>query len=256
VTATDPAAAVVNTLPARPTNTPTQTFTPSPPPTRTPTNTPTASSTPLPTFTPLPPEGVRGVESLLTLAGEQDEPTWALEQFSLAEDGVSWRLGFGSSTGTEGGVITVALPAAALETRYGNNAASRIISMEADVLLQTYNPALLIDGGVYFGILLQDAADATQNAGLRIDLADVGVINIGQVENSANSVVLQRSLGEVRLRLRLDYNPDSGALTTYINGEPIGLPLTFTAPTGVLPALFVRDGGVVVYVSSWTVALR
>jgi serine/threonine protein kinase len=251
-------ATVINTLPPRPTDPP-PSITPTSPPTvtvtRTPTNTPQPTETPIPSATPLPPEGVRGVQSLLALLPEVGEPAWTLEQFGLAEDGVSWRLGSGTPTG--GAIIAVQAPAPLIETRFGNNASGRIISVEADLLLQTYNPTLLLDEtGVFFGLLLQNAGNANESAGLQIDLADAGVVNIGQVADGANSVVTQRSLGEVRLRLRLDRNIDSGVVTTFVNGEPVGLPLTFNAPVGVLPVLYVRDGGVIVYISSWTVALR
>lgn len=253
----------VNTLPPRPTNTPGPTATPTPiTPTATglPTNTPTATDTRPPTLTatpsttPLPPQGVQGVQSLLTLVGGLENAPWTVEQFGAVQEGAAWRLGVGGMTG--GATIVIPLARDILDARFGNSAAQRIISMEADMRLETYNPPLLIDDLVYFGIMLQSVGSPAESAGVQINLAGTGVVNIGQRVGDVNAVIGQRSLGDVRLRLRLDYNPETGAVTTFVNGEPIGLPLTLEAPLGVQPALFVKDGGVIVYVSSWTVALR
>jgi hypothetical protein len=255
--------AVVNTLPPRPSDTPGPTPTPTPiTPTATglPTNTPTATqtrpptNTPTPTQTPLPPQGVQGVHNLLTLAAEMDAPSWSVEQFAPVQGGAAWRLGVG--TATSGSVIIVPLPASLLNTRFGNNAAQRLISMEAEMTLETYNPPLLMDDLVYFGVMLQNAGSPEESAGVQINLAGTGVVNIGQRVGNVSAVISQRSLGSVRVRLRLDYNPETGAVTTFVNGEPLGLPLTLSAPVGIQPALFVKDGGVIVYVSSWTAALR
>jgi hypothetical protein len=253
-------APLVNPLPTRPTATPTVTQTPSATPTptasqtRTPTSTATASITPTASNTPLPPEGIRGVQNVLTLLPLADDPAWTSEQFGLAEDTVSWRLG--SGTEPTGSILTIALPADVIDTALGNNAPARIISMEADVRLITYNPSLQLSDGVFFGLAFQDVGNPLEQAGVQINLVEGGVVNIGQVVDGVNSVVSQRSLGEVRLRLRIDRNPDSGVLTTFVNGEPVGLPITQDTPQGVLPVLFVNDGGVIVYVSSWTIVLR
>ncbi|MDX2136877.1 MAG: hypothetical protein SF123_02190, partial [Chloroflexota bacterium] len=253
-------APLVNPLPTRPTDTPTITQTPSATPTptasqtRTPTSTATASVTPTASQTPLPAEGIRGVQNVLTLLPLVDDPAWTSEQFGLAEDGVSWRLGSGAAP--TGNILNVALPGDAIDTALGNNAPARIISMEADVRLITYNPSLQLSDGVFFGLAFQDVGNPLEQAGVQINLVEGGVVNIGQVVDGVNSVVSQRSLGEVRLRLRIDRNPDSGVLTTFVNGEPVGLPITQTTPQGVLPVLFVNDGGVIVYVGSWTIVLR
>ncbi len=256
-TVTPTVGSVLNTLPARPTDPPTITMTPSlspipPTSTATPTRPPTA--TPTPSSTPLPPEGVRGVQSVLALLPLLDAPTWTVEQFGRAEDGVSWRLGNGTATGGE--VIRIPMSADVLNDAYGNNAPARLISMEVELQLVTYNPALLLEDAVFFGALLENAGNPTEAAGLQLNLVDLGVVNIGQILDGANTVISQRSLGEVRVRIRLDRNPDSGIVTTYINGEPVGLPLELNAPQGMLPVLYVKDGGVIVYVRSWTVALR
>lgn len=255
--------ALVNTLPARPTDLPSATPTATPiTPTATglPTDTPTAtlthtpSVTPTPTVTPLPPQGVQGVQNLLAMVDDLEAAGWTVEQFGALQEGAVWRLGAGSATGVD--PILIALVPELLEARYGNNAATRIISVEADLRLETYNPALLLDDEVYFGLMYQNAADPVETAGVQINLVNPGVVNIGQRIGDINAVISQRSLGDVRVRLRLDHNPETGAVTTFVNGEPVGLPLTLAAPEGVIPTLFVKDGGVVVYLSSWTLALR
>jgi hypothetical protein len=254
LTATPTLASLISTLPPRPTDTPTITLTPSvtPTATTTPTGIPTATATP--SNTPLPPEGVRGVQNILALLPSLPAQSWTVEQFGRAEDGNAWRLGNGTAVG--GDDIRIALPAQVLNTIYGNNAPARVISVEADLQLITYNPALLLENGIYFGLLLQDVENPTESAGLQINLVDLGVVNIGQVSGGSNSVITQRSLGAIRLRLRLDRNPDNGVVTTYVNGEPVGLPLTLRASQGILPMLYVRNGGVIVYAQSWTMALR
>lgn len=252
--ATSTVASIVSTLPPRP---PTITFTPSIssiPPTATPSATRPPTATPTPSGTPLPPEGVRGVQNVLSLLPTLSSLDWTAEQFTRAEDGVAWRLG--SGTPTDGDIIRIALPGETMNAAYGNNAPARLISMEAELQLVTYNPALLLEDEVYLGVLLENVGNPTESAGLQINLVDLGVVNIGQVTNVTNTVISQRSLGEVRLRLRLDRNPESGIITTFVNGEPVGLPLELNAPQGMLPVLFVKDGGVIVYVQSWTIALR
>jgi hypothetical protein len=262
-TETPPPPPVLATIPPRSTETPgpsetptpiTPTTTGTPTLTRTPSITPTATATSTPSATPLPAEGVRGVQSLLQLASTLEAPGWTVEQFAPIQEGAFWRLGTGGATGGETLILT--LPPELLDAQFGNRAASRIISMEADVRLETYNPALLIDDQVYFGIMLQNAGNPVESAGVQINLVQQGVVNIGQRVGDINAVISQRSLGDIRVRLRLDRNPDTGAITTFVNGEPVGLPLTLPAPLGVIPALLVKDGGVIVYVSSWTIALR
>ncbi|MCC6613707.1 MAG: hypothetical protein IT320_09535 [Anaerolineae bacterium] len=249
--------ALINTLPAAATNPPsaTPTETPvTPSGTPTPTLTHTPSATPTPSITPLPPQGVQGVQNLLTMLSGMETADWSVEQFGPLQEGAVWRLGAGGPTGSD--PIVIPLTPDLLEEKYGNEASRRIISVEADLQLESYNPALLLDDEVYFGLVYQDAADPIQTAGVQINLVRTGVVNVGQRVGDINAVISQRSLGDVRVRLRLDRNPETGAVTTFINGEPVGLPLPLDAPEGVIPALYVKDGGVIVYLSSWTVALR
>ncbi len=46
-------------------------------------------------------------------------------------------------------------------------------------------------------------------------------------------------------------------VTTYYNGEQLGQPVLFIPPDEpVVPVLFVRNGGIIVSVSEWTVTLE
>ncbi|NWF69460.1 MAG: hypothetical protein HXY40_10265 [Chloroflexi bacterium] len=262
-----PRIATVTALPPAAT-TPAPTVTPAPPTaTLTPTLTYTPSITPTPTNTPtptLPPQGLQGEQDVLALLNTLPAAAlpWDAALFSLALDNDGsryWRLGRGELAD---GVILLALPAALLETYYGNNAATRIRRMEIELSLATYNPALTIDNEVFFGALLQNAADSTQVAGLEVQLVQDGVVNLGlrsALFDAPDSlrIVSQRAVGSVILRVRLERDPISGAVLVIVNGdqlsaEPIALS---SAQDAILPAIFVNDGGVIIYITRWTITL-
>ncbi len=239
---------------ATPSESPTQTLTSTATITPTPTNTATPTATSTPT---LPPQGIQGSQDMFTLFDRVDEATypWSAEQFSVGTDGNFWRLGIGAET--PGDTIFLSLPAEFLETYYGNNAASRISRVEATLTLQSYNPPLLLDNEVYFGILLQDAANPANSAGAQISLVQAGVINLAQHTGDTTRTVSQRAVGAVTARLRLDRDATTGNVTVYFNNEQIGQPLTLVAGNAaVLPVLFVKDGGVIINVTDWSVSLR
>jgi serine/threonine protein kinase len=238
-----------------PTETPTPTFTPSPTETASPT--PTASDTPTRTPTPtptLPPQGLQGRQDLLALFSSRvrDYP-WDSEQFSLGTDGTFWRLGVGGETG--GDTITIALPAGMLELYYGNNAASRITRVEATLTLTTFNPPLVLDDEVFFGLMLQDASDSANTAGVQIRLVQPGVISLGQRIDSEVQAIGQRAVNAAAGRLRLERDPASGTVIAFFNDEQLGQPIQLGA-ANVVPALFVKDGGVIVSVTNWLITLR
>ena len=253
------------------TDTPTATETAIPPsetpaisPTPLPTDTPRASATPsdtptrtaTPTAT-LPPAGVQGRQDLLALLnqmGQTDYP-WAAEDFSVGTDGSYWRLGIGSPS--EGDIIYVGLPPEMLESVYGNHAATRIRRVEVTLSLTTFNPPLLLDQAVFFGALLQDAENPQNSAGLQIQLVQNGVINLAQRVGSDVQTLSQRSVNAVIVRIRLERDPDSGAVSMFFNDEQIGQPvLLASADAPLIPMLFVKDGGVIVSVTDWQVNLR
>jgi serine/threonine protein kinase len=242
-------------IPVLPTDSPTLTNT------STPTDRPTASPTPsdMPTRTPtstptLPPQGLQGRQDLLTLFNTRvtDYP-WNSEQFSLGTDGTFWRLGVGGETG--GDTITIAPPAEMLELYYGNNAASRITRVEATLTLTTFNPPLVIDNEVFFGLVFQDVNDPANIAGLQIRLVEPGVIGLDQRIGSTVQAIGQRTVNAAAGRVRLERDLSSGAVVVFFNDEQLGQPIQFNAGN-VVPALFVKDGGVIVSVTNWLITLR
>ncbi|MBZ0278109.1 MAG: hypothetical protein K8I60_18325, partial [Anaerolineae bacterium] len=245
-----PTATATNT----PTNTPTATATDTPTITPTPTATSTATSTPTAT---LPPGGLQGSQDLLALFNQLPSYPWDSNTFSLVQaiDVSYWRLG--SSPGSEGDEVLITLPADLLETYFGGNAASRIRRMEVEMTLTSHLPALLAANQVYFGAMLQNAANPDQAAGMNIQLVQPGIINIGQRNGTDTTTISQRSVNIPGARIRLERDPANGNITMFFNGEQIGQAVSFTnAGQPVLPVLYVRGGGVIVSVTSWSVTLR
>jgi hypothetical protein len=88
-------------------------------------------------------------------------------------------------------------------------------------------------------------------------LVQPGVVNLGLRSGDEVQVISQRSVNAVIVRVRLERDEANGAITVYFNGEQIGDPLPFVGPEApILPVLFVKEGGVIVSVSEWTVTLR
>jgi hypothetical protein len=242
------------TEPPRATSTPTITTTPEP--TDTATNTPTFTATFTPTATPtatLPPQGLQGEQNLLAVLNRMTEYPWDSEEFSSA--GNFWRLGIGEDIGED--TILVTLPVDLLETYFGNNAATRIRRVEAEITLTTFNPSLLATNEVFFGAMLQSGNNLDQTVGMHVQQVQPGIINLGLREGDEVQVISQRSVNAPVVRVRLDRNPDDGSISVFFNGEPLGEALPFVGPEApILPALFVKSGGVIVSVSEWTMTLR
>lgn len=238
-----------------PTETATATLTPSP--TSTPTNTPTATLTLTPT---LPPDGLQGDQDVIALLNrlEPDEQTWDSEQFSLSNDGTFWRLGTGAET--PGEEIQIGLSEDVLEKYYGNNATSRLRRTEARISLLTKDP-LLPDDEVYFGVMLVPANPSESpeftDLGVYIQVVNLNAINVYQRYNGELEFISQRSVNSVLGRLRVDRDPTTGLMSIYFNGDRIADPIQLAdREMALLPVLFVKDGGVVTSVTSWTVNLR
>jgi hypothetical protein len=244
------------TEPPRATSTPTVTDTDAP--TATPSSTPTPSATYTPTATPtptLPPQGLQGEQSLLGIFGRLTEFPWDSDQFSPGGDGTFWRLGVGEES--SGDMITVTLPADLLETYFGNNAATRIRRVEAEVALTTFNPSLLATNEVFFGVVLANAANPAETVGLHVQAVQPGVIDLGLRTGEDVQIISRESVNTVIVRVRLDRDPESGAITVFYNGQPLGDPVSFVgAEAMILPSLYVKNGGVIVSVTNWTVTLR
>ncbi len=268
---TTAAPVVLATVPVRGTETVTPTSTPSntPPPSATPTLTPTLtwtpsatwtpSSTPPPTNTPMPTVpagGLHGEQNLLRLVNGAAFPTWRTDAFVSGQDGDYWRLGIGSEV-PDASVIEIALPPPLLESIYGADAASRIISIDAELELITFNPPLLIDNQVYFGLMLEPVSDPTQAVGAQIQVPEAGVFNIGQRTGSNVTTNMQRSVGAQVARIRLVRDLSANTIAVFVNNEQVGTTLSFVSgETQVMPVLYIREGGVIVHVNSWRLTLR
>jgi serine/threonine protein kinase len=247
------------------TETPTATHTETPTETATLTETPTATNTATETYTPtltytpsntptatLPPEGIQGSQDVLTLFNSAlDEPFWNESTFIL-QDG-AWRLGVG--TETDGETIYFFPPKEILDSTYGNDAPSRITRIEADLTLRTFNPAVVSNEEVYFGIMFQSTNDGN-NAGIQIQAVQPSVINLALVENNEANFISQRSVNAVIARLRLDRNIETGNVFAFFNDSQIGNAIDFLDPDDpIVPVIFVKDGGVIIGVTSWRITL-
>ncbi|MCC6894039.1 MAG: hypothetical protein IT321_14545 [Anaerolineae bacterium] len=239
-------------IPASPTAT--LTLTPSITPTAT--LVPTATNTPTPT---LPPQGLQGPLNLLTTFDTMPSVPWDSNAFFkvTALDNAYWRLG--SETEGDDETLYLTIPRELLETYYGNNAATRIRRVEVELSLTTFNPAAVSPEQVYFGAELQSATDPTQSAGVNVQLVQPGVIKLGQRVGETVTNFSNQAVNVVVVRVRLERDATTGAITVYANGAQLGQPIPFvSADAPVLPVLFVKSGGVIVSVtgSGWVVTLR
>jgi hypothetical protein len=235
-----------------PSSTPTPTYTPS----ITPTPTSTFTPTPTPTAT-LPPQGLQGEQDVLTLFDRLPRLPWNPNYFSkvAAIDLVYWRLG--SNEASDDDTITISLPPDLLETYFGNNAATRILRMEVEMTLTTFNPSLLNTDSVYFGALLQDGNNSAQKVGLHVRLVQPGVLSLGQRVGEDITPISQQAVSVYVVRVRLERDPSSNKVIVNVNGQQLGQSLDFVDNnTPVLPVLYVKNSGVIVSVTRWTLSLR
>lgn len=224
-----------------------------PAPTDAPTDIPTQAITVVPTAAPtldLPAGGLKGSQNLLELFGSVAAQPILADSAFRRQNG-SWRLG--SASATEGETLFLYPPADLLEGNYGNQAAGRISRAQAEITLQSTNPA---EEEVYFGIAFRDA-DGGQIAGIQVQQVGPQVISLALYQDGQADFVSQRSVNNVIARLRLDRDASSGAVSAYFNDAPVGDPMDFApADEAILPVIFVKDGGVVIGVSAWDVTLE
>ena len=238
--------------PRPPTDTPTPSDTPTPTVTWTPSNTPTPTVTPTPT---LPPAGLQGWQDLFSVFARVDELPWSAEQFAPSQGAAGWRLGVGVET--PGDELILGLEPGTLDRYLGNDAPSRIRRTDATLSLTTFDPALLESEDVYFGVMLESVEDPTQRVGLYIQVDDLNVVNLWLRVGDELEFVSQRSVNAVVARVRLERDPVSGNVLALFNDSQVGVSVPFIAPEApVRPLLFVKDGGVIVGVTSWRVNLR
>ncbi|MGJ3237437.1 MAG: hypothetical protein ACFE0Q_01900 [Anaerolineae bacterium] len=250
-------ATITNSAPIiTPSATPTQTATVTPTvPTNTPTATATASitpTTPPPTRTPLPEGGVRGQQDLLALFDRSDNLPFNPSAFFGTEGGYQLE----TDASNPNGVVRIAPPLDFLEDAFGNNAASRITRVEVDISLLTFNPTLLDDeGGVFFSLNLESAVDGN-SIGIQINAVNSTTIEVLSNRNGTLTPLRTRSVGSIVVRLRAERDAD-GNVALFLNDERLVEPTAFLdADAPLLPALIVRDGGVIVRVTNWRVTFR
>ena len=248
--ASEPASAAATTTSAPPpTDVPTLTAIPSQIPTlasRT-----IATPTPQPTAI-LPPGGLKGAQNLLDLYANADEaPFWDESAFSFASG--AWRLGLSGETA--GDTLVLAPPADRLNRSFGNEASKRISRIEAELALHGADPDL-DPSEIYFGLLFQNA-NGDSSAGIQVQQVSPDVISLALYQNGAADVISQRSVTNLITRLRLDRDPSTGAVRAYFNDSLIGDSIDTLPPDAALePAIFVKDGGVIIGVSAWQITLE
>lgn len=252
-TATNERNIVIET--ATPSLTPTLTLTP------TATNTPTATATPslTPTTppitrTPLPPNGVQGRQDLLALFNRTADLPFNQTTFFGVDGGYQLET---DSRGTSDSVQIV--PSLGfIEESYGNDAASRITSISADISLLTFNPSLLNDeqGGVFFSLSVESATDGN-NIGIQVNALNNTSISIFDIQNGTLTALRTRSVGSVVARLRIDRTIETGTVLLFLNDEQLTSAVEFLEPDAqILPVLTVRDGGVIIRITDWRITLR
>lgn len=244
--------------PTQPTNTPEPTATPTPTNTAIPTETPTPTLTFTPTVTPtatLPPQGLQGWQNLLSLAEEQPPNTWDAEKFAPSDTPNNWRLGVGEIISD--GDFTVTFDPELLNVTYGNDAPSRIRRVEASLNLITYDPRLVTEENVYFGVMFQSQNNPDLRVGLHIQVVNLTTLNLWLQNGDERTFILQRSVNSINPRIRLERDERTGYVTAFLDDFQVGAPMVFVAPEAAIsPVLYVRDGGVLLNVSAWRIWLQ
>lgn len=237
---------------ATPTLTPTDTATTTPTPTDTPTPTLTFTPTVSPTPT-LPPQGLQGWQNLLTLASNQPANTWDSEKFAVYDG--TWRLGVGEIVSNDDFIVT--FPPDVLNTTYGNDAPSRIQRVEATFSLITYDPRLLSNDAVYFGVMMQSVNNPDLRVGIHIQVVNLTTINFWLQNGDERTFILQRSVNSINPRLRLERDSTTGYVTAFWDDFQIGERMVFVAPEAAIqPVIYVRDGGMLLNLLNWRIWLR
>jgi hypothetical protein len=225
-----------------PSSTPTATYTPSITPT-----------TPPPTTTALPEGGLHGRQDLLALFNRSPNLPFNSEIFFPVEGGYR----FGNGADSTGELLPIGPSLDFVEASFGNNAAARLTSVEAEIALSTFNPTLLnAENGVFFGLALVSASDGN-NVGVQINVINSTSIEVLELQNNATSPLRTRSVSAVVVRLRIDRDLQTGAVILFLNDEQLAPAISFLdADAPLLPLIYVRDGGVILRVTDWRINLR
>jgi hypothetical protein len=105
--------------------------------------------------------------------------------------------------------------------------------------------------------LLQNGDNPEQKVGLHVRLVQPGVLSLGQRSGDEITPISQQAVSVYVVRIRLDRDLASGKVVMAVNGQQLGQSLDFVNDdTPVLPVLYVKNSGVIVSVTRWSVALR
>lgn len=183
-------------------------------------------------------------------------PNWTTDEFFYDAEGDFWRLGIGAAVPGDS-TIEIPIPQPVLEAVYGSDAADRIVSVETEMTLITFNPPLLVDNQVFFGMMLKPINNPASAVGAQIEIPETGVLNIGQRIGDTGTITMQRSVSAQTARIRLVRDLGGNLIVVYVNDEQVGSPLNFSGQNNpVIPVLYVHAGGVIVHVDRWRVTLR
>jgi hypothetical protein len=92
---------------------------------------------------------------------------------------------------------------------------------------------------------------------LQVQLVQDGVINLVQRSGDDLQTLSQRTVNAVIVRLRLERDIQTGAITLFFNDEQLGDAIALgPSDAPLIPLLFVKDGGVIISVTDWQVTLR
>jgi hypothetical protein len=144
-----------------------------------------------------------------------------------------------------------------LETGYGGEAVTRIGRVEARLTLASWNPPLVLEDAVYFGMYFQDASDPNNIAGIQLELEQEGIFSYSQVTSEGVTGFNQRQVNLNTFEIGMERSTQNGAVVVFVNGGQVGPPIPFLEPDApVLPVLYVHDGDVIVHVETYRITLR
>lgn len=207
----------------------------------------------LPTLPPSAQTGsFDGIAALNTLSAERI--TWDSTWFS--PKGEQFQLG--KSERTQGTPPLIVLDQAALTSMFGTQAGQAVKRVEATLLLTDYDPALLSNGMVYFGVGLRSIRDQGPRVDIRARLNAVGVLGVGITQTGQYREKTQIPLPTPRVVLAVERMPDS-TISVYIDGALVGSSVrsgSWAAGQPVDIYLYVSTGGVLVDLESLKVTLE
>ena len=171
---------------------------------------------------------------------------WPEAWFRPGDLSGGWQLGL-REQGIGEDVLRVVLPEDLLSQIFGEDAAIRLRRVQVTLRLREYEPALVSEGRVYFGLGLQGADES--RVAVQVQMVREDAINVGARVGDQFRARSTLPVNEVRVELAL-VRYDDGTVDLLFEGQPIDSPRFLTAPNApVMPFLFVQQGGVVIAVT-------